>query len=339
MRIASQATKESNELMKSPCTLWVRYKGLLVLIAIFVLAAMVSPRTGQGEIIFLNPGNLTDMLRAIAPVAIMGLAMTLVILTAGIDLSVGSILALSSVIAAKLLVHWQPAMLPTAQIGVAIAGAITAGTLIGLANGCLIASLRIQPFIITLASMIGIRGMALWISNNERIGLGVGDDVAGRYGDIFSAKLLMIGIFLGLAVIFATLLSRTVFGRYVRAVGDNALAARYAGLPVRRVQMAVYGLSGMMAGVAGFLLTARTTTGDPNAGIASELDVIAVVVIGGTSLAGGKGSIMGTMNGILIIAILTNILGLKNVDFNMQLMLKALIIIVAVTLQSKRVRE
>lgn len=313
------------------------YKGPLVLMGIFLVAVLISPRTTRGEIIFLGLGNLTDMLRAITPIAIMALSMTFVILTAGIDLSVGSMLALSGVVTGTLLVEWDASLLPSVQIGIAIISAVVACGLVGMLNGVLIASLGIQPFIVTLAAMIGVRGFALWFSNNERIGLGVGSDVAGTFGDIFSGKLLMIGTFLVLAAVFAAVLRRTVFGRYVRAVGDNALAARYAGLPLRRVQIAVYTMSGLLAGIAGVLLCARTTTGDPNAGITSELDAIAVVVIGGTSLAGGKGSIIGTINGALIIGILTNILGLRNVDFNMQLMLKALIIIVAVALQRKKV--
>jgi len=313
-----------------------RWRGPLVLAGIFVLAIVVSPRTFDGEIIFLGAGNLTDMLRAITPVGIMALAMTYVILTAGIDLSVGSVMALAGVVAGLLLVNWKPGLHPGVQVAIAIAAAIGAGGLVGTLNGALIATLGIQPFIITLAAMIGVRGLGLWLSNNERIGLGVGQDVAGGFGDLYSGKVLMIGTFLVLAALFAVLLNRTVFGRYVRAVGDNPLAARYAGLPVRRVQLAVYTLSGLMAGVAGVLLCARTTTGDPNAGIASELDAIAVVVIGGTSLAGGKGGIAGTLTGALIVGVLTNILGLRNVDFNAQLMLKAVIILVAVALQRRR---
>ena len=146
----------------------------------------------------------------------------------------------------------------------------------------------------------------------------------------------MIGLFAVLAVLFALLLSGTVFGRYVRALGDNPKASVYAGLPIKRVQIAVYTLTGLLAGLAGVLTCARTTTGNPNDGIAAELDVIAVVVIGGTSLAGGRGSIVGTVIGALIIAILVNILGLRNVGANEQLMLKAIIIVLAVVVQHQR---
>jgi len=304
-----------------------------VLAGIFFLAIFVSPTTSQGDSVFLSVGNLTDMLRAISPIAIMALGMTFVILTAGIDLSVGSTLALCAVVTSMLLVQWTPDIAPALQITIAILTTILVGGVFGLLNGVLIARLRIQPFIITLAAMIGIRGLNRWLTNNEKIGLGVGDDVAGIFGDLFSEKIIIIGVFLLLALVFHLLLERTVFGRYVRALGGNALAARYAGLPIQRVQIAVYTLMGMLAGVAGVLHCARTTTGDPNAGIAAELDVIAVVVIGGTNLAGGKGTISGTLIGTLIIGILTNTLGLNNVDSNTQLMLKAGIIILAVALQ------
>lgn len=313
-----------------------RHRDLLVLAGMFILALAVSPRATDGEIIFLTAGNITDMLRSMAPTAIMALAMTFVILAAGIDLSVGSIMALSGVVTASLLTRWHPEVHPSIQIAVAILAAMSSGMIVGLINGTLIAFLQIQPFIITLATMIGVRGFTLWLSNNERIGLGVGDDVAGFFGNVFAAKQLMIGVFAVLAAIFAMVLQKTVFGRYVRAIGDNVVAARYAGLPTNRVLLAVYAISGLMAGVAGLLLCARTTTGDPNAGIASELDTIAVVVIGGTSLSGGKGTIAGTVVGAFIIGILTNILGLNNVDFNVQLLVKALIIVFAVALQRRK---
>ena len=318
---------------------WIRIKklqGLGVLAGIFLLAVLFSPETARGNSTFLNVGNLTDMLRAIAPVAIMGLGMTFVILTGGIDLSVGSILALSAVLNSILLTEWHPGIPPQMHILLSVLLAIAAGGLVGMLNGALISRLRIQPFIITLASMIGIRGFNRWLTDNEKIGLGLGEDVAGIFGNVFSEKSVMIGTFIVIAAIFIIILERTVLGRYIRALGDNPVAARYAGLPIHRVRVAVYSLMGMLAGVAGVLHCARTTTGDPNAGIAFELDVIAVVVIGGTNLAGGKGSVWGTINGALIIGVLTNILGLNNVDSNMQLMLKAVIIVIAVALQRRK---
>ena len=305
-------------------------QSLGVLSVIFIAAVAVSPRGMRGDVLFLNPENLTNMLRSITPVAIIALGMTLVILTAGIDLSVGSTLALAATVTALGFAQWN---LPLPAV---IALALLAGLTVGAMNGALIAFLRVQAFIITLASMIGIRGLTRLLSNNENVGLRTVGESAAYFVDTFSQKGVMIGVFLGLAVIFGALLSRTVFGRYVRALGDNPQAATYAGLPTKTVTIAVYALTGLLAGVAGVLYAARTSTGNPNDGIAMELDVIAVVVIGGTSLAGGRGTIVGTVIGALIVGILTNILGLRNVDANGQLMLKAAIIVLAVVLQKGR---
>lgn len=305
-------------------------QSLAVLSFIFVVAVMLSPRGVRGDILFLNPENLTNMLRAITPVAIIALGMTLVILTAGIDLSVGATLALAATVTALGFAEWG------LSLPLVIALALAAGLAVGAMNGALIAYLRVQPFVITLASMIGIRGLTRFLSDNENIGLRTVGESASHFVDTFSQKPVMIGLFLGLAVVFGALLSRTVFGRYTRALGDNPQAALYAGLPIKTVTIAVYALTGLLAGVAGVLNAARTSTGNPNDGIAMELDVIAVVVIGGTSLAGGRGTIVGTVIGALIVGILTNILGLRNVDANGQLMLKAAIIVLAVVLQKGR---
>ena len=249
--------------------------------AIFLGAVLASPKAFDGTVIFLSPGNLTDALRALVPVAIVALAMTLVVLTGGIDLSVGSTLALAGVLTSRLITEWRSDLAQPVQMFVSIAIGALAGLLVGAINGGAIAWLRIQPFIVTLASMIGIRGLALWTANNERIGLGVGQDLAGQFGEFFARKGVMVGTWMALTIAFLILLNRTVFGRQLRALGDNPSAAYLAGLPVKSILVAVYGLSGLAAGLAGVLLTARTTTGDPNAGVAFELDAIAVVVIGG----------------------------------------------------------
>ena len=322
-----------------PLGRWAGWKTTATVLAIFLGAVVASPRAWDGGIIFFDPANLTDALRALVPVAITALAMTLVILTGGIDLSVGAILALSGVVTARLLTDWQPSLPSTQHIAAAIGAGVLVGLLAGCLNGLLISWLKIQAFIVTLASMIGIRGFALWTANNERIGLGVGHDVPGQFGEWFSRKGVMVGTWLILGVLFALLLNRTVFGRHLRALGDNGPAASLAGLPIEMIQIAVYGLSGLLAGIAGVLLAARTTTGDPNAGVALELDAIAVVVIGGASLSGGRGGIYGTVCGALIIGMVTNILGLRNVGSNAQLMLKAVIIVLAVAAQRSKSRS
>jgi ribose transport system permease protein len=290
----------------------------------------------KGNLIFLTPGNLTDLLRTMAPEAVMGFAMTMVIITAGIDLSVGSTVGLTGIIVAMLLQRWQPGLNIPIHIAIAILLTLLAGAFVGAIQGLIIANFKIQPFIVTLAGMRGLRGLTRWLVNNERVGLGLGDDVAGRFGDWFSSKGFMLGSFLVTAIIFGILLHKTVFGRFVRAVGDNAQAARYAGLPIKSIQVAVYTLMGMMAGFAGILMAARITCGDPNSGSSMELKVISVAAIGGTSLTGGVGTIHGTVIGALIVGILTNILGLNNVDFNIQRVIMAVIILLAVASQQKR---
>ena len=188
----------------------------------------------------------------------------------------------------------------------------------------------------TLATMIGIRGLTRWMTDNSNIDFGFGSDTPARFTTIFSDKILVIGLWVAAAVVFYVLLEYTVFGRYIRAVGENERAAGYTGLPIRRVKAAVYTLCGLAAGVAGVLHAARAHQGNPNDGVAYELDAIAAVVIGGTSLAGGKGSILSTVVGTLIMGILTNVLRLRLIDSNGELMIKAVIIVVAVWMQSAR---
>jgi ribose transport system permease protein len=184
--------------------------------------------------------------------------------------------------------------------------------------------------------MIGVRGLAKWLSNNENIDIGFGHDVAAQFAATFRQKCVVIGTYADAAAAFWVLLARTVFGRHVRAVGDNEKAAEYAGLPIRATKVWVYGLSGLLSGVAGVLYAAENHQGNPNAGVAYELDAIAAVVIGGTRLSGGKGSISGTLIGTLFMGILTNMLRLNNVDSNLEMMIKAVIIVLAVAAQRER---
>lgn len=313
-----------------------RSRSALALLGIVFLAILISPTASDGSRIFLQPGNLTDILRQISLIGIMALAMTFVILTGGIDLSVGSILALSTTLTAMALTRAWPHAGYTSHIVRAILAAIAAATLAGALNGAVIAALRIQPFIVTLASMIGVRGLAKWLSSNENIDIGFGHDVAAQFAAVFREKAIVIGSYACAAAVFWVLLGRTVFGRYVRAIGDNEKAAQYAGLPIRRTKVWVYSLSGLLSGFAGVLYAAENHQGNPNAGVAYELDAIAAVVIGGTPLTGGKGSISGTIVGTLIMGVLTNMLRLNNVDSNVEMMVKALIIVLAVAVQRGR---
>ncbi len=208
-----------------------------------------------------------------------------------------------------------------------------AAAAVGFLNGLMVARMRLQPFIVTLATMIGVRGLARWLTSNSNIDIGFGTDIASVFAGAFSTKTVVIGSYVVCSLFLAGLLSRTIFGRYVRAIGDNEQAALYAGLPIRKVKTVVYTLAGLLAGYAGVLHAAQNHQGNPNSGVAYELDAIAAVVIGGTSLMGGSGSIAGTVIGTLIMGILTNILRLNNVDSNVEMMIKAVIIIGAVWLQ------
>ncbi|HTM50425.1 MAG TPA: ABC transporter permease [Bryobacteraceae bacterium] len=312
---------------------WRDLQSVAGLAGIVLLAVALSPMAADGSRIFLQAGNLTDILRQISVIGIIALAMTFVILTAGIDLSVGSILALSTAVVAMTLTRAGAQMGYGGHILMAILAALGACAAVGALNGAVIAWLGIQPFVVTLASMIGIRGLAKWMTGNANIDIGFGQDVAAAFADLFRRKAVVIGSYLVLSAAFWLVLARTVFGRHVRAIGDNELAGRYTGLPIRRVKVWVYSLSGLLSGLAGVLYAAENHQGNPNAGVAYELDAIAAVVIGGTRLAGGAGSITGTIVGALTIGVLTNMLRLNNVDSNVEMMIKAVIIVLAVAVQ------
>jgi ribose transport system permease protein len=305
------------------------------LAAICMLAVLLSPRAGDGSSIFLQLGNLTDILRQVSIVGIISLAMNFVILTGGIDLSVGSILALSTTVVALVLTKWQPGLSDSSEIALGVLAALAVSTASGALSGAVIAIFDVQPFVVTLAGMIGIRGLAKWLSNNANVDVGFGQDVASIFASVFRGKAVTIACYAVLASLFAVLLGRTVFGRYVRAVGDNERAALYAGLPIRRVKLWVYSLSGLLSGFAGVLYAAENHQGNPNAGVGYELDAIAAVVIGGTQLSGGKGTILGTIVGTLMIGVLTNLLRLNNVDSNVEMMIKGGIIVLAVAVQKQ----
>jgi ribose transport system permease protein len=312
-----------------------RLQGVMGLLIVLAIALITSPRASDGTLIFLEPGNLTDILRQVSVIGILSLGMTFVILTAGIDLSVGSLLALASSVVALLLTRsLLPGPLPIAVASAALI-AIASTTALGFVNGLVIAKLRIQPFIVTLATMIGVRGLARSLTSNTNVDIGFGDDAAATFAKVLSSKVVVIGSFAVLATVLSLLLTRTVFGRHVRAVGDNEKAAVYAGLPTARVKIWAYTMSGLLAGYAAVLHAAQNHQGSPNAGISYELEAIAAVVIGGTHLAGGRGSIVGTLIGTLIVGTLTNVLRLNNVDSNLEMVLKAVIIVAAVWLQQR----
>jgi ribose transport system permease protein len=187
--------------------------------------------------------------------------------------------------------------------------------------------------------MTGSRGFAKWLVNNENIDIPFGQECTARVADFIAQKSVVIPTLAVIAVVGAILLNRTRFGRYVVAIGGSEESARLSGIAVRWVKVRVYVFSGLLAGIAGILHCAQTHQGSSNAGVSYELDAIAAAVIGGTSLAGGKGGILGTIVGALALGILSNLLGLRNVDENVQWMVKAVIIVIAVWLQKVGTKE
>jgi simple sugar transport system permease protein len=378
------------------------YWGLLILLAVGIVT---SPVSSKGVNIFLSTGNLSDVLRQVSNNGIVAVGMTLVILTGGIDLSVGSIMALGSVLCAMLLTHdertsatllsfpilamacacfaawgasqlthlraratgttvssahralpmgiaglvagiaawWLAAVQVESKFGVI--GVLIVVPAVGLAfgwlNGLIITKGRLQPFIVTLAMMVGVLGIARVVAGQDAAVHPVytGTNATEDF-DILRSLLYRIvpvpGLFfLAVVALSATLLRATTFGRYVYAIGGNEQAARLSGVEVDRVKIAAYAISGFLASLAGVLYTAQYRQGKPDAGVGMELDAIAAVVIGGTSLIGGKGSIAGTFVGVLIFGFLSNILQLNNIDSNTQLVLKGGIILAAVLVQER----
>ena len=285
---------------------------LIALVALVILAALVSPTASDGSRIFFEIGNLTDILRQVSVIGIISLGMTLVILTGGIDLQRGQRAGAVDRAGgqhADARPFWLRAGL---HMVLAIAVAVIACGPVGALNGVVVARLKVQPFIVTLASMIGIRGLAKWFTGNENIDIGFGKDVAAQFAAVFRDKAVVIGSYIAAALVFWLLLSKTVFGRHVRAIGDNPTASLYAGLPILQdADCGSIASTGLLAGFAGVLYAAENHQGNPNAGVAYELDAIAAVVIGGTRLSGGQGTITGTIIGTLIMGVLTNILRLE----------------------------
>lgn len=284
-----------------------------------------------------------DMLRQVSVYGILACGMTVVILTAGIDLSVSSLLALSAVVFAWLTL---PRSVPSV---VAIPIVLVIGALLGSASGALVARLRLQPFIVTLAMMVFARGLAKVVSGGTKITTFVTDSTGGSrlvelpaiFRTIDSRVLggnISIITLIFLACVAGTwfILSRLRLGRHIYSVGGNVEAARLSGVPVRRTLVLAYGLSGLFAAVAGICQAAQETHGDPETGMAYELDAIAMVVIGGTSLAGGKGSVVTTLIGVLTIGYLQKVLSLNAAPEATRLMLTGAIIITAVLFQRSR---
>lgn len=291
----------------------------------------------HGTRIFLELGNLTDVLRQVAETGILGVGMTVVILTGGIDLSVGAVLALSATFVANALMVWHwplgPTLLATLALGTAT-GAMFAG---------LIHYFRIPAFVATLAGMGALRGVARLMAGGSSIAVVAASPdspgapesffrMAEKLGGVLSVPA---AIYIAAALGVATWLRAFVTGRHVYAVGGSERAARYAGISVGRTLLLAYGVCSTLAALAGMLHAAQLEQGNPNDGFGYELDAIAAVVIGGTRLTGGYGTIFGTVVGTLVIGVLNNILGLNNIDINMQLIIKGVLILLAMGIQRR----
>ncbi|MBE3563976.1 MAG: ribose ABC transporter permease [Hydrogenibacillus schlegelii] len=294
---------------------------LLGLIVLSVALALTTPH-------FLTVNNILNVLRQVSINALIALGMTFVILTGGIDLSVGSMLALSGALAAGMIHGGVPAAL-------AVALALFAGAAMGAANGVLVARGRLAPFIVTLATMTVYRGLTLVYTDGRPItGLGDAFGVIGR-GYLFDIPLPVLWLGLGFAGSYL-LLNSTVFGRHVYAVGGNEEAALHSGVATDRIKIWVYTISGLAAAAGGIILTSRLNSAQPTAGMGYELDAIAAVVLGGTSLSGGRGTLGGTLVGALIIGVLNNGLNLLNVSSFYQQVVKGVVILIAVLLDRSK---
>ncbi|HEX4120244.1 MAG TPA: ABC transporter permease [Verrucomicrobiae bacterium] len=272
------------------------FVGLLLVLGLFSLNADVRPYLYTG-------GNFKIILTQTVIVAIGALGMTMIIVSGGIDLSVGSAVALTSVVGATLIVKGYSAV-------ATVALTVLAGGLIGLVNGLVIAGFRMTPFIVTLGMMGVLRGSAKWLAGNQTVNI-PNSAPLNRLMALVSPTTLFplppgVWITIGLAVVVSVLMRRTIFGRYIFAIGSNEATARLCGIRVPLHKVLIYTIAGLLVGLSGIMQLSRLTQGDPTVAIGLELDIIAAVVIGGASLNGGTGSILGSMIGALIMAVLRN---------------------------------
>ena len=310
-----------------------RLLAFAALIVITVVFSLLSPN-------FLQFDNVVGILLATTVNGVLALGVTFVIITGGIDLSIGTVMTLAAVMTAMVLTEWH---LP---IPLGILAGLATGALAGLVNGTLIAKLKIPPFIATLGMLSVAKGLALVISglkpiyfndtpefNRAAMGSAVGAVIPG-----FDVPNLVLVLF-GAAILASLVLSKTILGRYTFALGSNEEAARLSGVNVDRWKMAVYTLAGLFSGLAGVLIGARLNSAQPSLGQGYELDAIAAAVIGGTSLSGGEGTILGTVIGAFIISTLTNGLRILSVPQEWQTVVTGGIVILAVYLDIVRRRR
>src|ERR1700739_1947202 len=316
-------------------TIFRKYGIFLVFIAMLIVASILSPA-------FLSPTNLINIVRQMSVVGLIALGVTGVIVSGGIDLSSGSVVGLSAVVAASLAQdpEYSTPYYPGLHLPliVAVLAACVVGALGGLINGSLVAKTRIPPFIATLGTFTAIRGLALLYTGGRPI-----SDLTDSYnfigqGDVFGLPVPII-ILVVMAVVTHILYAHTKFGKYIYAIGGNEQAARVSGIDAAKYKMLIYVYAGFLAGMAGLVVSSRIGSGQPGLGVGYELDAIAAAVIGGSSLsAGGIGTVAGTIVGALIIGVLNNILDLMNVSAYWQQIIKGCIIVGAVIIDQLKHR-
>ena len=311
------------------------YAAFLALILLATVLGAISPE-------FRQISNLLNLLRQAAFNGLIAIGMTCVILSDGIDLSVGSVFALAAIICAKLLTSGVAAPL-------AILAALVIGTLLGLVSGILVAKFRLQAFIATLITMTAYRGLAMIITDGKpisRLAASV-ESESGAFlfkalgkGNLLIAESIKIPlpaiILVAFFALFFFILNKTTYGRRVYATGSNAVCAKLVGVDTTKIKMSVYAISGFLAALAGLMMISRVDSAQPTLGDGYELDAIAAVALGGTSMSGGRGKITGTIAGVLIIAVLNNGLNILGVTSYYQDVIKAIVILVAVLSDRKR---
>lgn len=300
---------------------FVRSQEGLLLIILLVVMFILSRMSTQ----FLTAGNLLALTRLFVEVGLMTLPMTMIIITGGVDLSVGSMFGFTSVMLGA---TWQYLGFP---LPLAVIATLVIGILCGTFNGLLVTRVRLPPLIVTLATLAIYRGLAFGVSQARSVrGWPEGFQFLGQgYVGPFPVQFLL---WVVAAIAVALFLGRTAYGRYVYAIGNNEIGARFSGIPVDRIKLALFAFSGFMASLAGTIFVARVTTTRADAGTGMELDVIAAVVLGGTSISGGSGSILGTTLGLLIISLLRNGLTLAGIKGDATVIIIGAVLVLAVWL-------
>jgi ribose/xylose/arabinose/galactoside ABC-type transport system permease subunit len=292
-----------------------------LVIALLLICAVLSLATPA----FLTVPNLLNLVRQVSINGILAVGVTYVLLTGGVDLSLGSLVALTGVVAACFA---HPQQYP---VGVPVLMGVLAGAGCGAINGLIVTQGRVAPFVVTLGMMTAARGLALVISGGRPV-----SNLSGEFNQIAGSGFGPILVFLSVALASHVFLKNFKLGRYIYAVGGNENAARASGVSVKAVKVLAYTVCAALAGLAGVVLASRITTGQPNAGVGYELDAIAAVVIGGTSLSGGVGGVGGTVLGALLMGVINNGLDLLNVSSYYQQIVKGVIIVGAVWMDRSR---